>query len=45
MSGKAGYTLAGLGATYAATQLEHCKGFAEKWNRMPGRRTNCQRKP
>ena len=45
MSGKAGYTLAGLGATYAATQLGCWTGFVRARNRMKGRRRNYQRQP
>ena len=45
MSGKASYTLAGLGATYAATQLGRWTGFIGARNRMAGRRQNCRRQP
>ena len=45
MSGKAGYTLAGLGATYAATQLGRWTGFVGARDRMAGRRRNRQRQP
>ena len=45
MRGKVGYTLAGLGATYAATQLGRWTGFTGTQNRIAGRRQNRQRQP
>ena len=38
MSGKAGYTLAGLGAAYTATQLGRWTGFIGARDHMAGRR-------
>ena len=45
MSGKVGYTLAGLGATYTATQIGRWTGFTGARNRMAGRRQNRRRQP
>ena len=45
MSGKAGYTLAGLRATYAAAQLGRWTEVTGQRNRMAGQRRNRQRQP